>query len=492
MGSASVSLERSTASPQGVRSTLEQRGGLFAEFGRFLSLRTDLLPWDYAVALEGIRTSAPPISREDFLAALHSVFGTTADDLATTVEKDPCWSTTSRCAYLARHRGLRIVIQATRPRFNQADWSEFHAGILAYRDRKMFRATSQTALDQFEEWYKLAENPTREKSYLQSLAAFGGIHALYPELVPDLCKDQFLAWTWLDGVPLPEHLAGGGDIVHLADFVLEQITFLAIVDADLDARNLAFADGRIIVRRTNRLVSLPTSSTSASLRYVASVLQRDPRSAARVLASLASTEIALESRLADKLSNLEPELKLDLKLSAPAIIFENNWRALSAVYPEKKLFLDAIHRNLMLVAFWNTRAKIPIYNGSDPVEEAYWPVLARILRHKLLEYAKPENLRSTLLLSGTVVVESLRQFKRMTDAVRDDDLRVSLAEPPDEPEDSAASNRQVFRAITMALLLLVFLIAIRWSTALPAYSVAFTILAILSGLVLLWILLRGD
>ena len=49
-----------------------------------------------------------------------------------------------------------------------------------------------------------------------------------------------------------------------------------------------------------------------------------------------------------------------------------------------------------------------------------------------------------------------------------------------------------FNAITMALLLLVFLIAIRWSTALPAYSVAFTILAILSGLVLLWILLRGD
>ena len=59
--------------------------------------------------------------------------------------------------------------------------------------------------------------------------------------------------------------------------------------------------------------------------------------------------MALEARLLDELSNLEPELKINLQFPASAAVFEGNWRALKRTGARKPLFLDILHRNLIAV-----------------------------------------------------------------------------------------------------------------------------------------------
>src|SRR5205085_2945795 len=112
----------------------------------------------------------------------------------------------------------------------------------------------------------------------------------------------------------------------VAECVTEQLCVLAVADAELDLDALAFGhDGRLVVRRTNRLIPVPRAAVPGVLKYMAAVLKADGPAAAHQLIHLAHSKPKpdLEASLAGRLSNLEPELKVNRRFPASASIFES-------------------------------------------------------------------------------------------------------------------------------------------------------------------------
>ena len=130
---------------------------------------------------------------------------------------------------------------------------------------------------------------------------------------------------------------------------MEQICTISAIDGDFDPMSMVMTpSGRLAVRRINRMMAIPPSLTHAGLKYISSVLASNaPAAAQRWPTSPAGGPSNLEARLLDELSNLEPELKVNLQFPASAAIFEGNWRALTRTGATKPLFLDMMHRNLI-------------------------------------------------------------------------------------------------------------------------------------------------
>src|SRR6185503_13361159 len=95
--------------PARLASALEQLGGVYAQFARFLSWRADLLPSAYLLALRDVRDNAPPLSRADFQRILMLDLGGAGEALAKAIESEPAWSTPQRCAYRSTWKGEKVA-----------------------------------------------------------------------------------------------------------------------------------------------------------------------------------------------------------------------------------------------------------------------------------------------------------------------------------------------------------------------------------------------
>src|SRR6266404_1134266 len=128
--------------------------------------------------------------------------------------------------------------------------------------------------------------------------------------------------------------------------------------------------GRLALRRANRMVAIPPAMPHSGLKYISAVLASNAPAAAHMLARLSDGVIHnLESRLLDELSNLEPELKVNLQFPLSAAIFEGNWRALTRTGMEKPLFLDIMHRNVIAIGYWNAETSAPPAPATDCLAE---------------------------------------------------------------------------------------------------------------------------
>jgi len=473
------------------REQLEQRGPIYRAFGRFLARRPDFLPSEYAVAMAEIDASIPPVPKDEFARALISALGAPGEALAAHLEEQPLWSTLDRCAYLSRYKSERVALQIARPPLPPEIVEEFRKSVRSLGDHRTPRATGPAALGQFIEWIYLPKGTDRERSYLEGLADFSGLSVEYPRLIPEICGGPFLAWGWVEGTSLSELLKRGSAdaVLSAAECVLEQFMLLSVVDADLDlAHMVRRGDGRVAVRCASRLAAIPPAAIVPSTRYISAVLSNDYRSAAHLLARLASDEVDLEPPLLEKLSNLEPELKVNFHLTAT--LFENNWRALASIHAERPMYLDFMHRNLLALSRWSADAPS---GNRDLVTEAYWSVLSRVLRKRLFDSATPENLKSSFYAGGMLMIEGLRQVAHLADSLRDDELSLRVSAGSSGPGENRESNRRVRKGIGVTVLSMALLISLHWSTtAGPGYSTVAVVAAACVAVMLLWILMRME
>lgn len=473
------------------REQLEQRGPLYATFGRFLARRPDFLPSEYANALVQIKVAVPPVAKDDFARALKSELGAIGAALAENLGEQPEWSTLDRCAYLSRHGSKRVLVQMARPPIPATVVDEFRKGVRSLGDHRTPRATGHAAIGQFVEWLYLANGVDRERAYLEGLGDFSGLNAEYPRLIPEICGGRFLAWGWVDGTSVAELMEQGSAdaVLSAADCVLEQFLLLSIVDADLDLAHLVRrSDGHIAVRRASRLTAMPPAAIVPAARYISAVLSNDYRTAAHLLARLASDEVDLEPPLLEKLSNLEPELKVNFRMTTT--LFENNWRALASIHEQRPMFLDFMHRNLLALSRWS--ADVPV-GSRDIVTEAYWSVLTRVLRKRLVDYATPDNIRSSFFAGGMLMIEGMRQLATLADGLRDDELSLRVAAGSAGPGEAQEQNRKVRKGIGVTVLLMVLLIGLHWSgPAGQEYSAVAASVAACAAVALLWILMRME
>jgi hypothetical protein len=226
------------------------------------------------------------------------------------------------------------------------------------------------------------------------------------------------------------------------------------------------------------------------LKYVTAVLAGNSPYANHQLIRLGfgSSSTRSEARLYDELSNLEPELKINLHFPMSVGIFESNWRALARIRRQRPLYLDALHRNLVATGYFD--ADTATGSGHDAVADAQWPVVGRLVRARMVDLTSGDVGAQWILGSGLLALEGARQLTRFADGFRDNDLAFTFS-PGHSEEASRRANRGVRNGVLAAVLLMIFLICLRWAPRVPApWSGAVAAAAVLSAALLLWLLWR--
>jgi hypothetical protein len=326
---------------------------------------------------------------------------------------------------------------------------------------------------------------TREKTLAQ-----------YPDLIPAISTEKILCLEWVEGESVASQIAQGSTeaVKRVAECVLEQICTIAAVDGDFDPDSMALLpSGRLALRRANRFVAIPPALIHSSLKYISAVLASNAPAAAHMLTKLsfARSTMSLEARLLDELSNLEPELKVNLQFPPSAAVFEGNWRALKRTQADKPLFLDIMHRNLIAVGYWNAETAAPPAPAADFIAGAQWPVLGRMLRTRLGEMVTRENASDWFIGSGLLFFETLQQMNHLAEGLREND--VSLGVDLQRDDDWPKVHRRIRLGILIGMVLVVFLACLRFAVSAEGpWSVALSAVAVVSGFALFWFVSRFD
>ena len=478
------------------RDALEALGGLYAAFGQFLMWRADLLRTDYLGRLRHIKSLGAPIPASDVSRTLSSELGPKGGALAQFLESEPCWNTLARCAYRTQYQGKTVAVQMARDPIPDAAFESFETGLRLIEDEKVRETLKPATLARFREWMRLSDSPARERAYLDALHSVREkTLAQYPVLLPELSTEKVLCFEWVEGESVASLIAKGSPeaVQRLAEYVLEQFCTIAALDGDFDAESMALTpSGRLTLRRANRMVAIPPSLTSASLKYISSVLASNAPSAAHMLAKLSSgVSSNLEAKLLDELSNLEPELKVNLQFPLSAAIFEGNWRALTRTGAAKPLFLDIMHRNVTAVGYWNAETAAPPAPATDFIAEAQWPVFDRMFRSRLGAIANRETGSDWFVGSGLLMFEGMRQISRMAEGLRENDISLGVDLQTDD--DSSKIHERIRSGILIGMLLVVLLASLRFAVSVQgAWSAALSAVAVAAALALFCFVSRFD
>jgi len=476
---------------------LEELGGWHLAYARFLCWRADLLRADDITTFRLAPEYAPPIERAEFANLLRAELGSRGDQLAARLAPDPCWSTLARCAYRSEYQGSAVVIQAARRPFSALEFREFERGLRKYREFSRTEAGSAAILRQFFEWARLSEDPLRERSFLEALQEGGAnTSCRYPQVIPEISSGSILSWLWLEGDPVKLRIAAGDRRVasQLAELVLEQSCLLGMVDADIDPEWIVTTrDGRLALRRCHRMISLPPALLSSALRYVSGVMTANFAIAARMLLRLAlgRSTSNLEAVLLKELSQVEPELKGQYRFPNSAMIFEGNWRAISRLVSRRPLHLDFLHRNLNAVGYW---AAETVVSGpeSDCIVEAQFAVVGRMLRRRMSALLTTEAAGEWMVGSLMLFMETVRQMGRTAEDLRDNDLSLGM-EIGGFKVESESRNRLARGAVSACVLVVIFLLSMRWGARVPGlWSVVLSAIAIAALGALFWVVARID
>jgi hypothetical protein len=469
---------------------LQGAGGLGSAFAAFLRFRADLLEPEFLDALRGVRETAPALDAAQRAAALLAAFGSRSPELLATLDPEPLWSTVSRCAFAGRWKGERVVVQIAREPLTDQVLEAFEKKAMAICAAGAKGAADTSLLHQFRRWIRLADDPARERSYLNAAA---GLRASvdYPVPIPEISAARVLSWRWTEGTALDRLFKArdAGAVMKFAEMVLEQICVLAMVDADIDTSQIVMSGGRLTVRRANRLDAIPPPQVRTSLRYVSAVLSANSPVAVRSLLKLAWGRVAVEheARMLDELSGLAPELKGDRRFAPTANLFETNWRALTKVNGARPLHVDTMHRNLLSVAYRNAEA----CPDTDCLTDAQWPVVGRLLRLRLGNMFDRQTISEWFVGSGLLLIESFRQANRLADEFRDNEVAVGVDQSPRGEEHEREANRSTGVWILIGVFFVMFIVSIRWAAVLPTpYSTAGTVVAVIGALGLFWTVSR--
>jgi hypothetical protein len=478
-----------------LRAALEELGGLYAVFGQFLQWRADLLRTDYLGQLRHVRVAIPPIALSEFDRIVEAELGPAAA-AALEWEREPCWSTFARCAYRARYQGRMVAVQLARDPIPNAAFEAFESGVKLIQEPSLREALRPATLAQFRDWVRLSDSPARERAHLEALHSIRDKTLVqYPALIPELSTQQVLCVEWVDGQSVAALMAQGSaqSVQRLAECVLEQLCTVTALDGDFDLESMALtAEGRLTVRRANRMIAIPPPLAHAGLKYISAVLASNAPSAAHMLARLSDGAGSnLETRLLDELSNLEPELKVNLQFPQSAAIFEGNWRALARTGVKKPLFLDVLHRNLVAAGYWSAENSAAPAATTDFIAEAQWPVLGKILRARVGDLSNRETVSDWFIGSGMLFFESLRQITRLAEGLRENDVSVGVDVRQDD--EGSKIHQRIRSGILIGMLFIAFLTSVRFAIAAEgAWLVALSAIAVASALALFWFVSRFD
>jgi predicted unusual protein kinase regulating ubiquinone biosynthesis (AarF/ABC1/UbiB family) len=453
---------RYTALPRAARFrlALEEGEGLFPVFGQFLAGRADLLPSQYLLELRKIRTSpeTPPTpSLEPELAQQIAGF-------------EPIRTAPGSEVFRARYRGRFIVIEVYRTNrisVLEKSWDPFSRKIRRLKDGPESSVARASVLEQFWEWLQVQADIERKRSLLGNLANAPSFHITrFPSLIAELQSPTCLIYEGMQGAPLdqeflPDSSTRSRSFRILVEAILEQSLLLSLIDTEMRLENfLVLPDGSLGYRALPAWISVPVEWHYELLQYVASSAAGDTPRALQMLSRMSSgrDSYAEEQRLLSQLSSLQPELKVNAVTPESVTVLENYWRALAGTPMSPPPFLQLFHRNLTLLGQYSESAP----PSRDPIAEALWPVLGRVLRFHLGDILSTGKGREWAVSSSLFLLTAVRQMALAFENLREDNSDMTSAlDSKDSDFREARRNRRTMSLIYSAILLIVFLFSIQ-------------------------------
>src|SRR5678815_5841992 len=184
----------------------------------------------------------------------------------------------------------------------------------------------------------------------------------------------------------------------------------------------------------------------------------------------------MKARLVAVMSEVQPEFSGIRRILPPLSAFVGGWRALSDLAVERPLFLDYMHKSLVALADAQT--------SHGGIQEAQAAVIGTMLRNRIGDVGK-ESIKEWAMTSGMVVLESLRYANRLAGELRDE--AISSHHLPDPTEDRTHLNGSFGYGMLTAILLVAFLLCLRWSSAVGGpWSTVMAVGVVVAGIAMFW------
>ncbi|MFZ0427937.1 MAG: hypothetical protein WAO20_07455 [Acidobacteriota bacterium] len=446
-GGLSVGSPRTRA--EGFRQACVELGGYCQAFAVFLSGRADLLPFAY---LEELRDLPSPFLGDPSLG-LPAEAGWELEELSA------CLYTR---VYRGRIEGRPAVVEyscAPEASVRDADWHRFRRCVAPLEGFPEGAIVDEDVLVQFRAWLELHADLAKKRLMLENLQqAPAGSLNLIPTLVPDVQSGRLLAYEDLERVCGPSSEPAKQSQLFL-EAVLEQILILAFVAVDVPWPELRLLDGnRVGFRVWPFMEALPVQHYHPVLQYVASSVAEDGGRAMRMLLRIVRHEdgAVLESDLWRQLSALRFEVAADHRISASGEKLLEFWKALAAEGVRRPLFLDLLHRELILT----------FQSAYDPkmdwIATSASAVLGRLVTTRFADVMNPERAREWVVGSSLAALGTARQFGVLLEQLRDNEFSVTVK------TDAVPSGRRPVRsAVGAAVAGLLFFLALQGALLLP-------------------------
>ena len=464
---------------------LQGQGGLHLWFAEFLQWRADLVRARTLLALQTLPKPAWTLSREEASVIVCADLGEVGAAVAATLSATPFWNDGLICVYRARLDLREVVLQFSRSPFTPVEFKTLERSLAGWRGEIEEWRFDEGVFLQFREWLRVGLSASAGRRLLHAVQEYkGDAVTLFPEPIDRLCSERVLGYTWLEGRTLTELVTAGVPEASQkwCETMLEQVCLFSVVDAGSRLDNLVLtSSGQIGLRIPPRFLAVPAVHVRRMLKYISSVFAGNVPAAAHALLRMSGSEGGDDPAMLDALASVEPDLKVNLAFPPSGAHFENHWRALAALQKSRPLFLDCLHRNLIAAGF----AAAHRNTGGDPLEQAHWPVLGRLLRTRMGALFTRESASDWMMGSGLLMVEAMRQMGRLVEDFRDDDvaLRVNLSASGGQNAGSRAANLSAARLIAGGALLTILLLSLRWGFALSgAWSAAAAAVGVLAAI----------
>lgn len=247
--------------PGKVRSIFNDLGPTFVKFGQILSMRSDILPKEYCLALEELRTDAEPMPISEVYEILSGQYGCDWRDVFSDIVPIPLGSASiaqAHEAYLAED-GRRVVIKVQRPGLFSTMQRDLR---LMKRVASLMKYTPiGSALDfrkVLDEMWKTVQQELDFTVEAQNLAEFRDnnrdiVYVGCPEVFDELCTRCVLVMEHIGGHQIDDTqglLDDGYDLDEIAGKLvhnyIKQITVDRFFHADPHPGNIRVQGGKII------------------------------------------------------------------------------------------------------------------------------------------------------------------------------------------------------------------------------------------------------
>ena len=142
---------RSDVVAVGLSDALEQLGGIYAAFARFLGWRADLLDASYIAQLRRVRLNLPIVPPAAVTATIRRELGAAAEELEGNLASVPVWNTLARTAYLSRYRNQSVILEVARDPVTEESFEEFEKGLRSLGRPELAGIVAPAVLSQFRE-----------------------------------------------------------------------------------------------------------------------------------------------------------------------------------------------------------------------------------------------------------------------------------------------------------------------------------------------------